>query len=505
MKYILLTLAMALVVAVSSCEQGKVELPVGDTGTDTVDTDETVRIDTTVKDTTDIEDTTSGDTTVEVTTVTESTESSDIPETTEETTANTDDIIAVYDSISLLFEPCELPHEALDESDIDTTYNYSNNQYLYTIMDFNATVFGRYANVKTVGFKLKSTDRVYTYSTCTDKENEKIFCQGFNILFSDIDRDGSLEILKDGQITIERDGEYLTADLNASFENYVSSKYPQNPDHVTRVSMIWNTDVSSDMPADYAGFNRYTRYFDLYYKISYDGENKYETHNLQGVFNNDSIYFCYDRSESYDINVRYLSNSTDWSVTEAYKDIEYFEDDSRRYQLYSISICGPERKKFTFYEYDELTTTSNFEESDKYPKELDNRLPVAAHGDARFDRKLIVHPNYQYAMLVFPYDIETSADIQGTAALLINLETGENQLVSSNMLLSQLYDTYEEWLEVSDKQDLWICNTRHITTDVSITDDGFVVTAYLREYNGNAVKCAVQRIDLENPDLGDRN
>ena len=45
MKYILLTLAMALIVAVTSCENGKVELPVGDTGTDTVDIDKTVSID----------------------------------------------------------------------------------------------------------------------------------------------------------------------------------------------------------------------------------------------------------------------------------------------------------------------------------------------------------------------------------------------------------------------------------------------------------------------------
>ena len=42
MKYILLTLAMALIVAVTSCENGKVELPVGDTGTDTVDNDERI-------------------------------------------------------------------------------------------------------------------------------------------------------------------------------------------------------------------------------------------------------------------------------------------------------------------------------------------------------------------------------------------------------------------------------------------------------------------------------
>ena len=72
MKYILLALAMALIVAVTSCENGKVELPVGNTGTDTVDTDETVDIDTTTEDNTDIKYTTSGDTTVEVTTVMES-------------------------------------------------------------------------------------------------------------------------------------------------------------------------------------------------------------------------------------------------------------------------------------------------------------------------------------------------------------------------------------------------------------------------------------------------
>ena len=81
MKYVLLALAMALIVAVTSCEHGKVELPSEDTLTDTVDIEETVDIDTTAEDTTDIKDTTSGETTAEVTTVTES---SDIPETTEE-------------------------------------------------------------------------------------------------------------------------------------------------------------------------------------------------------------------------------------------------------------------------------------------------------------------------------------------------------------------------------------------------------------------------------------
>ena len=81
MKYVLLTLAMALIMAVSSCGHGKVDLPSGDTGTDTVSIEETVDIDTTVEDTTDTEGISA-----EVTTVSESTESSDMYETTAEIT-----------------------------------------------------------------------------------------------------------------------------------------------------------------------------------------------------------------------------------------------------------------------------------------------------------------------------------------------------------------------------------------------------------------------------------
>ena len=108
MKYILLTLAMALVVAVSSCEQGKVELPVGDTGTDTVDTDETVGIDTTVKDTADTEDAsdtediTASDTTAEVTTVMESTESQDTSETQDTSTDYTDIQTIIDENLDIL-------------------------------------------------------------------------------------------------------------------------------------------------------------------------------------------------------------------------------------------------------------------------------------------------------------------------------------------------------------------------------------------------------------------
>ena len=86
MKYILLALAMALIVAVTSCEHGKVELPVGDTGT-------------------------------EVTTVTKSTESSDIPETTEETDENSVDKCEsiVTDETTDIQEP-ESESESIDDS-----------------------------------------------------------------------------------------------------------------------------------------------------------------------------------------------------------------------------------------------------------------------------------------------------------------------------------------------------------------------------------------------------
>ena len=125
MKYILLTLAMALVVAVSSCEQGKVELPVGDTGTDTVDTDETVGIDTTVKDTADTEDAsdtediTASDTTAEVTTVMESTESQDTSET-QDTSADYTDIQTIIDeNLDILSSD---PYSSKSEQEVIDTY-----------------------------------------------------------------------------------------------------------------------------------------------------------------------------------------------------------------------------------------------------------------------------------------------------------------------------------------------------------------------------------------------
>lgn len=80
MKYILLTLAITLLMAVSSCGQEKVELPSDDTGTDAVDSDTTVN-----------------ETTAEATTVTGTTESSDIPETTAETEITTTETISTQE------------------------------------------------------------------------------------------------------------------------------------------------------------------------------------------------------------------------------------------------------------------------------------------------------------------------------------------------------------------------------------------------------------------------
>ena len=119
MKYILLTLAMALIVAVTSCENGKVELPVGNTGTDTVDTEETVDIDMTAEDNTDIKYTTFGDTTVEVTTVTESTESPDTSET-QDTSADYADIQSIIDeNLDILSSD---PYSSKSEQEIIDTY-----------------------------------------------------------------------------------------------------------------------------------------------------------------------------------------------------------------------------------------------------------------------------------------------------------------------------------------------------------------------------------------------
>ena len=80
MKYILLTLAITLLMAVSSCGHEKVELPSDDTGTDAVDSDTTVN-----------------ETTAEATTVTGTTESSDIPEITSETEITTTETISTQE------------------------------------------------------------------------------------------------------------------------------------------------------------------------------------------------------------------------------------------------------------------------------------------------------------------------------------------------------------------------------------------------------------------------
>ena len=97
MKYILLTLAMALIMAVTSCGHWSNDLPSGDTGTGTVSIEETVDIDTTVKDTTDTEGISA-----EVTTVSESTESSDISETPYTSVVNYDIQTIIDENLDIL-------------------------------------------------------------------------------------------------------------------------------------------------------------------------------------------------------------------------------------------------------------------------------------------------------------------------------------------------------------------------------------------------------------------
>ena len=115
MKYILLTLAMALIVAVTSCENGKVELPVGNTGTDTVEVNGT----TDTEDAINTEDITASDTTTEVITVMESTESSDISET-QDASADYADIQSIIDeNLDILSSD---PYSSKAEQEVIDTY-----------------------------------------------------------------------------------------------------------------------------------------------------------------------------------------------------------------------------------------------------------------------------------------------------------------------------------------------------------------------------------------------
>lgn len=115
MKYILLTLAMALIVAVTSCENGKVELPVGNTGTDTVEVNGT----TDTEDAINTEDITASDTTTEVITIMESTESSDISET-QDASADYADIQSIIDeNLDILSSD---PYSSKSEQEVIDTY-----------------------------------------------------------------------------------------------------------------------------------------------------------------------------------------------------------------------------------------------------------------------------------------------------------------------------------------------------------------------------------------------
>lgn len=476
MKYILLALAMALIAVITSCGHWSNDLPSGDTGTDTVGIEEDADIDTTVKDTTDTEDTTA-----EVTTVSESTESSDMYETTAETTVDADEIIAVYDSISLLFEPCELPHEVLDESDIDTTYNYSNNQYLYTITDSEANVLGCQVNVKTVGFRLKSTDRVYTYSTCTDKENGEIFFQGFNILFSDIDRDGSLEAIKDNRLYMNKYGEILAADLKSPFERYIQRKHPLVTDY--------KCSIRFEKEEDYAIF---------YYRVNYDSDNYYESHELQAFYKDNSYFFVYNRSATINPNAQFVSNDPDWRVDIAYTDVnEYFVN---RNGLYTINICGPNGEVFPFYDSE---GTKPLDKS-----YWDRGLGIGIDESTEFDRKLIVHPNYSYAVLIYPYCTQTCDEIQGSCEILMDLKNGDFAFDYPSEVID-LYRTFDKPTEIISLDgvpalhiyDFQGINTCRCSIGVDITEKSFIITTYVREANGDVLYKEVKRVDLENLDL----
>ena len=472
MKYILLALAMALIVAVTSCENGKVELPVGNTGTDTVDIEETVGIDTTVKDTTDIEDTTSGDTTVEVTTVTESIESSDISETTEETTANTDDIIAVYDSISLLFEPCELPHEEFDESDIDTTSYIYSDVYFYT-NDYEATILGHKTSVHKIVHSSKNRRTAY-FITCTDKETGEVFFQGYYAIFCDVDGDGNLEAIKDDKLYMNKYGEILVADVKAPFERYIQRKHPLAPDY--SYSIFFENDK------DYANFS---------YRIKYDGDNYFESHELQALYKDNSYYFVYDNPATINPNEQYVSNDPNWRVEIAYTDVnEYFVNKNG---LYTINICGPNGEVFPFYDYE---GTKPLDKS-----YWDRGLAIGGHLDEAFDRQLIVHPNYSYAVLVYPYCTQTCDQISGSDALLIDLKTGDFAINYPSEIIDS-YETADGSTNIPDFEGSNTC-TEHIGVD--ITEESFIITSYIRKANGDILESTTRKVDLKNLDLSSKN
>ena len=377
--------------------------------------------------------------------------------------------------LPITFELCDLPDEPFDMAEADN---------VQVLMNFEAVVLGRSVKCETtISHKMDDPFTYLYFATCTDADSGEIFLRGYDIDFCDPNGDGSLEVLVSDHLIIEKNGAYMSADLKAPFMKYHAPLIPGNADYSFSVR-------ASSGDGSYIPRNR--KYLDFYYRITYDSENRFEEHTIQGIFKDDQVELVYENSYSRDLNAQYESNNPDWRVETSFTEIPYYEN--RTEKLYTLTILGPDDKSYSFYEINQYLYSDYFKALPGAAEISGNMLPISDYCDARYDRKLIVHPEYDQAVLIYPYAVETSADMTGTMALLIDLATGEFRRMSPGQLLREASE-----FSAPDTLDFMGFNSRHMTIDADVADDGFVMKACLCENDGSVVVSRTKVIELTYP------
>lgn len=270
------------------------------------------------------------------------------------------------------------------------------------------------------------------------------------------------------------------ADVKAAFEDYLDATLGEDAEYTYGV----NLDSTRGCVI-------------LVYTLYYGNDNNFEVHWFEAEYSDGRLDFVCEYDIVCDSDVKYESNTPEWRVETANHKVVN-EASSFSHILYTINLYGPNGEEYTYYEY--LNFPEGLYDAVSGVAITDeNSLGFAEYEDARFDRKLVVHPNYDYALLVFPAARETSAEAARTKIQLINLKTGE--LVETPSAISALYDTYDDWregmYEIDEYNEALGYSLRTVTEDVEITDTGYHITAYLHEWNGDIMRSAEFDIDLE--------
>ena len=367
-----------------------------------------------------------------------------------------------------------IPYTAYDSILLPIVYNdciQYDHKYINDII-----VLGYNAECEVI--KYQTNNGIYKqYIICTDIDTAKIFFRGEGSIL-DIDGDNNNEIKSNDYLLMDTDNGIMTANIKTAFDNYLRSILDKNTDY----------DFYLGFDSDYNLFS---------YTVYIQGEEMFEKHDIQIQYVENGFDFINDRSYFRNFYTPYESNDPNWCINVTFTDVKNPHGISSQeeyiYKLYTLNVLGPNDKQFAIYG-----------NADFY---LENAVSINTneYQDARLDRKLVVHPNYDYAILMYPFAAETADAVSMTVISVIDLNTGS--IVDSKSGIEEasfcLYNPYyifecaEEASKELNKYDFLGNNIHTITQNIEVTDIGFKITVHLRESNGVIVKSTEFFVDLQ--------